>query len=122
MKKAPITHSAASAIWPGDFSVSAIRTTLASTPFSVRTSVVIAKRDDQNACGNADPFPADIFLEAALERGQQSMHSSSRRGGDSLEADCERKRSREAVPTLHERRHTGKILGATPFDKREIRL
>jgi hypothetical protein len=39
------------------------------------------KDDDENARSDAEPLPADLFLEATLERGQQPMHSSSRRGG-----------------------------------------
>jgi hypothetical protein len=38
------------------------------------------ERNDEDAQGNAEPLPADLVLEAALERGQQSIHSSSRRG------------------------------------------
>ena len=40
--------------------------------------------DDEEARGDSEPFPADPFLEATPQRGQQSMHSSSRRGGNQL--------------------------------------
>ncbi|MGY4357999.1 hypothetical protein ACVW0J_004492 [Bradyrhizobium sp. i1.7.7] len=36
--------------------------------------------DDEDARSNTEPSPADPSLEAALQRGQQSVHSSSRRG------------------------------------------
>ncbi len=36
--------------------------------------------DDEETGGDSKPFPADPFLEATPQRGQQSMHSSSRRG------------------------------------------
>ncbi|MGX1165268.1 hypothetical protein AB7M16_001534 [Bradyrhizobium sp. USDA 372] len=36
--------------------------------------------DDEDARGNSEPSPADPSLEAAFQRGQQSVHSSSRRG------------------------------------------
>ena len=39
------------------------------------------KDDDEEARGDSKPLPADPFLEATPQRGQQSMHSSSRRGG-----------------------------------------
>ncbi len=42
MPNAQATQSAASAMWPGGISVSAVRITPVSTPFSVRTNVVIA--------------------------------------------------------------------------------
>src|SRR5579859_5276477 len=38
------------------------------------------KGDDQQARRNPQPLPTDPFLEAALERGQKSLHSSSRQG------------------------------------------
>ena len=38
------------------------------------------KDDDENARGDSEPFPADPFREAAPQRGQQPMHSSSRQG------------------------------------------
>ncbi|MGY4350620.1 hypothetical protein ACVWXM_007113 [Bradyrhizobium sp. GM7.3] len=40
------------------------------------------ERDDEDARRNAESPPADPSLEAALQRGQQSVHSSSRRGQD----------------------------------------
>jgi hypothetical protein len=40
------------------------------------------KGDDQQARNDSEPFPADLFLEATPERGQQPMHSSSRRDGN----------------------------------------
>jgi hypothetical protein len=43
--------------------------------------------DDQKACDDTQPFPAQPFLETAPQRGQHSMHSSSRRGGNALKAD-----------------------------------
>ena len=46
------------------------------------------KADDQDARDDADPFPADISLEATPQRAQQSMHSSSRRGGNATGAPC----------------------------------
>ena len=42
------------------------------------------KGDDDEARGDPEPFPADPFLEATPERGQQSIHSSSRQGGNEL--------------------------------------
>jgi hypothetical protein len=36
--------------------------------------------NDEDARGNSEPSPANPSLEAALQRGQQSVHSSSRRG------------------------------------------
>src|SRR5260370_40185087 len=40
------------------------------------------KSDDENARRDSEPFPADPFLEATPKRGQQTVHSSSRRGGE----------------------------------------
>jgi hypothetical protein len=39
--------------------------------------------DNDKARSDSEPFPADPFLEATPQRGQQSMHSSSRWGGNS---------------------------------------
>jgi len=39
------------------------------------------KDDDEETRDDPKPFPADLLLEATPERGQQPMHSSSRRGG-----------------------------------------
>src|ERR1700729_3808279 len=47
---------------------------------------VNTKGTEEEACATPEPFPADPFLEATPERGQQSMHSSSRQGGDKLRA------------------------------------
>jgi hypothetical protein len=44
------------------------------------------KGDDEEARGNSEPFPTNPFLEATPERGQQSVHSSSRQGGNKLQA------------------------------------
>src|SRR6266404_5471278 len=41
--------------------------------------------DNEEAYGDPQPLPADPFLEATLQRGQQSIHSSSRRGGNKSE-------------------------------------
>ena len=41
--------------------------------------------DDKQARGDSEPFPADPFVKATLQRGQHSMHSSSRQGGSRLE-------------------------------------
>ncbi len=38
--------------------------------------------DDEKARGDPEPFPADPFFETTPKRGQQSVHSSSRRGGN----------------------------------------
>src|SRR4051812_29031998 len=38
--------------------------------------------DDEEARGDSEPFPADPLLEATPQRGQLSMHSSSRWGGN----------------------------------------
>ncbi len=38
------------------------------------------KTDDEETRSDPQPFPADLLLEATPERGQQPMHSSSRRG------------------------------------------
>ena len=40
------------------------------------------KNDDEETRSDPQPFPADLLLEATPERGQQPMHSSSRRGGN----------------------------------------
>src|ERR1700737_4259178 len=40
------------------------------------------KSDDEETRRDSEPFPADPFLEATPKRGQQSVHSSSRRGGN----------------------------------------
>ena len=40
------------------------------------------KGDDKEARRDSQPFPADPSLEATPERGQQSVHSSSRQGGN----------------------------------------
>ncbi len=47
--------------------------------------------DDDEARGDSEPFPADPFLEATPQRGQQSMHSSSRRGGKGKSGFSQRK-------------------------------
>jgi hypothetical protein len=36
--------------------------------------------DNEEAYGDPQPLPADPFLEATPQRGQQPMHSSSRQG------------------------------------------
>jgi hypothetical protein len=40
------------------------------------------KDDNEKTSGDTEPLPANPFLEATPQRGQQSMHSSSRRGGN----------------------------------------
>jgi hypothetical protein len=42
------------------------------------------KGDDDQARDNPKPFPADPFLETTPERGQPSIHSSSRQGDNQL--------------------------------------
>jgi hypothetical protein len=42
--------------------------------------------NDEQARRDPKPFPADPFLEAAPQRSQQSVHSSSRQGGYRLQA------------------------------------
>jgi hypothetical protein len=58
--------------------------------------------DNDKARSDPEPFPADPFLEATPQRGQQSMHSSSRRGGNKwqpfmkrLTASCRRSLQRQ---------------------------
>ena len=46
--------------------------------------------DDEEAYGNPQPLPADPFLEATPQRGQQSMHSSSRQGGNKCGSPSQR--------------------------------
>src|SRR5882757_5486598 len=46
--------------------------------------------DDEQARRDPEPFPADPFLEATPKRGQWSVHSSSRQGGNRLEAFSKR--------------------------------
>ena len=58
--------------------------------------------DDQEARGDPEPSPADPFLEATPERGQQSMHSSSRQGGNMLQASS--KQSSATPPIVPERK------------------
>jgi hypothetical protein len=42
---------------------------------------------DDQAGGDADPFPANSFPENTPKRAQQLLHSSSRRGAKSIKAD-----------------------------------
>jgi hypothetical protein len=48
--------------------------------------------DDEKTRSDPKPFPADLLLEATLQRGQQPMHSSSRRGGKKPVAKGDRRR------------------------------
>ena len=60
------------------------------------------KGDDEKARSDPEPFPADPFLEATPERGQQSMHSSSRQGRQQMRPS--KRLAAGGGPSLHMRR------------------
>ena len=82
MQNAPTTHSAASAMRCGAISVSAVRMIAGVDPLQGANQMGDRKNDDEKTRSDPEPFPADLLLEATPERGQQPMHSSSRRGGN----------------------------------------
>jgi hypothetical protein len=57
------------------------------------------KGNNEEACSDPKSLPADPFIETAPERGEQSLHSSSRQGIRTLEARRNHRKPRRSLRT-----------------------
>src|SRR5439155_21398188 len=72
--------------------------------------------NDKEACRDPEPFPADPVLKAPPQPSQQSVHSSSRQGGDKLQAfSSDRGKRRPIAP--HPMIHKAKTRRCAVLDK-----
>lgn len=74
------------------------------------------KADDEEARRDSEPFPADPSLEATPKRGQQSVHSSSRQGGNKLKALPTRLMGKRRPIAPHVKTHRAKTFRCAVLD------
>src|ERR1019366_10822878 len=78
--------------------------------------------DNEEARSDPEPFPADPSLEATPKRGQQSVHSSSRQGGNKLEAILKRSMEKQRPIAPYAKTHRAKTSRCAVLDNASFGL